>query len=161
MVAEKNLETSTDRAIYRLTVYGYDSGMNELLSGVHFDYRTKRVHNPVKKKNDDLCIRAIRSASSLKGVKLNKPIVVHYKFYCRDKKRDRTNISSAFDKSFLDALQKCQILKNDGFDNVINITCDFAIDKLRPRVEVLIEEIDSTSYELYDWSSYDTERTDN
>lgn len=140
---------------YRLTVYGFDSGLNEVLSGVHFDVRTKRVCNPVKKKNDDTCIKALRSCGVFKGVKIINPIVIHYKFYAKDKRRDRTNIASAFDKSFQDALQKAGIMKNDGWNNVINVTFDFATDKFKPRVEVLIEEIETYDFKIFEWSEYE------
>ena len=51
---------------HKCTIYGFDSGLNEVLNGVHFDYRLKRVVNPVKKKNDDLMIKQIRFDSGLK-----------------------------------------------------------------------------------------------
>lgn len=123
---------------YNLTVYGFDSGLNELLNGVFYDWRTKKMYNREKKKNDDLIIRHLRK--EFKNVKLKTPIVVEYKFYVKDKRHDRMNIASAFDKSFLDALQKVGMLHNDGYDDVIGFTFDWDIDRLNPRVEVKIIE---------------------
>ena len=51
------------------------------------------------------------------------------------------NIASAFIKSFEDALQKCNVIKNDGWDDVLTPTLEFAIDRKEPRVEIIIEEI--------------------
>ena len=138
---------------YRLTVKGYSKGLNLVLSGVHYDYRTKRVFNPVKAENDKICIWAIRQSIALRNAKIDKPIVIHYKFFWANKRSDRMNIAEAFDKSFQDALQKVGVIKNDGWDDVINATFDFDIDKINPRVEVLIEELGCTTYEIFDWDS--------
>ena len=66
---------------------------------------------------------------------------------------DRMNILTAFDKSFQDALQKVGVIKNDGWNDVINITPDFGIDKLDPRIEVIIEELEKPEYNIFNWKS--------
>lgn len=144
---------------YKLTVFGYDSGLNELLKGVYYNPKTRTVHNKEKAKNDKLCIDAIRSSKELRNVKIDKPVVIHYFFHCKNKMRDRLNIASAFDKSFEDALQKCKVMTNDGWKDVYNVTYDFEVDKLRPRVTVVIEEVENEPT-FFDWSIYDTERID-
>ena len=53
------------------------------------------------------------------------------------------NIASAFIKSFEDALQKCNVIKNDGFDDVLTPTLHFEVDKKNPRIEIVIEEKES------------------
>ena len=125
---------------YKITIYGFDSGLNEVLNGVHYDWRMKRVVNPVKKKNDELMIKQLRFKSELKQIQT--PIVIHYAFYVKDKRRDRMNIASAFDKSFEDALQKVGFLANDGFNDVLNATFEFHVDKENPRTEITITELD-------------------
>lgn len=133
-------ENATANRTYEITIYGFDSGLNEVLNGVHFDYRLKRVVNPVKKKNDELMIKQLRFKSELK--KIQTPIVIHYAFYVKDKRRDRMNIASAFDKSFEDALQKVGFLANDGFNDVLNATFEFHVDKENPRTEITITEVE-------------------
>ena len=124
---------------HKCTIYGFDSGLNEVLNGVHYDYRTKRIVNPTKKHNDELIIKQLRF---LLKDKITVPIVIHYTFYCKDKRRDRMNVASAFDKSFQDALQKTEKIANDGWNDVYNATFEFHIDKDNPRVEVEIEEVE-------------------
>lgn len=127
--------------IYQLTVKGFNSGLNELLSGRIYDHRTKKYRNYVKNKNDDICCKAIQISKELKDVCIVKPIIIHYSFFVKNKLHDRMNIASAFIKSFEDALQKCNVIKNDGWDDVLTPTLEFAIDKKEPRVEIIIEEI--------------------
>lgn len=126
---------------YKLVVNGFDSGLNELLGARLYDFRTKKYRNNVKANNDKICCNAIRFSKELKGRKIDKPIVIHYKFYCKNKRRDRLNVASCFEKSFADALQLCNVIKNDGWDDILGVTYDFAIDKNNPRILVEIEEV--------------------
>jgi Holliday junction resolvase RusA-like endonuclease len=125
---------------YSVIIYGELKGMNELLNGRFFDPRTHKYKNPVKQRNDYLCIAAIRK-STVANVQITKPVILHYKFFAKDKKHDRFNLFSAIDKSFEDALQKAGVLRNDGWDDVLNATHEFYIDRENPRVEVVIEEV--------------------
>lgn len=127
---------------YKCVVVGYKSGLNELLQAQQkrWDNRLKKliVTNPEKAKNDRLCERAIRA--QLKGVRIDNPVSIHYKFYVGDKKHDRSNIASGFVKSFEDALQHCKVIANDSYDLVLTPTYWFAVDRQNPRVEVEIIE---------------------
>lgn len=75
-------------------------------------------------------------------LKIKKPILLHYIFYEPDKRRDKMNIFSFADKVIEDALQETGIIKNDGWKEVINCTHEFYIDAQKPRIEVIIEEVD-------------------
>lgn len=123
----------------KLIVYGFDSGLNEVLAGRMYDFRTKKYRNPVKAKNDAICCKAIRAN---KLYQIDKPILIRYTFYCKDKRRDKMNIFSAFDKSFEDALQTCKIIKNDGWTDIVNTEHYFHVDKSNPRVVVEIIEVE-------------------
>lgn len=130
---------------YKCIVKGYDSGLNELLNAQRqkYDPRTKRmrVYNSEKAKNDRLCCKAIRSCQELNKTHIDKPIFVHYHFHVKDKKRDKTNIAYAFCKSFLDSLQQCKVISNDGWAQIYNVDFTFDVDVSNPRVVVEIEEI--------------------
>lgn len=125
-----------------MTVKGFKSGLNELLGGRMYDHRTKKYRNSEKSKNDAICAKYIKLSKDLRGVKIDRPVIIHYEFYCENKMHDRMNVASAFIKSFEDALQKCRVLKNDGWDDVLTPTLAFDIDKQKPRVEVTIEEVE-------------------
>lgn len=114
-------------------------GLNELLAGRMYDYRTKKYRNGVKADNDKVCCIAIRK--SLKGVWLKTPIQCTYHIYAKDKKHDRGNLCSATEKSFLDALQTCKVLSNDSWDCVLDGEFHTYIDRVNPRIEVIINEV--------------------
>ncbi len=116
-------------------------GLNELLAGRMYDYRTKKYHNKVKSDNDRVCCVAIRR--DLKGVKLKTPIKCTYYIYAQDKRHDRGNLYSATEKSFLDALQSCKVLDNDSWDKCHDGVFHTDLDRNNPRIEVIIEEVES------------------
>ena len=64
--------------IFRFTVYGFDSGLNELLAGRMYDFRTKKYRNHVKNKNDLICQKSIKQ--NLKDVVIDKPISISYHY---------------------------------------------------------------------------------
>ena len=115
-------------------------GLNELLSGRMYNYRTKKYHNYVKSDNDRVCCVAIKR--DLKGIKLKTPIRCTYYIYAQDKRHDRGNLYSATEKSFLDALQSCKNIKNDGFNEVLDSVFHTEVDSINPRIEVIIEEVE-------------------
>ena len=115
-------------------------GLNELLAGRVYNFRTKKYHNTVKASNDKVCLCAIRKY--MPNVKINNPIRCTYYIYAQDKRHDRGNLYSATEKSFLDALQQAKVITNDGFDNVMDSRFFTEVDKRNPRVEVVIEELE-------------------
>ena len=115
--------------------------LNELLAGITYNYRTKKYQNSVKTSNDNVCLRAIKKY--MPGVKIDKAIKCTFFIYAQDKKHDRGNLSSACEKSFLDAMQIAKVIKNDGFDDVMDSVFHTELDRNNPRIEVEIEVIES------------------
>lgn len=112
-------------------------GLNELLENRLYNPRTKKYHNPVKAFNDRVCLKAIKQ--SLPAVHIDKPIRCTYHIYTADKRHDRSNLYSAIEKSFLDALQIAKVIKNDGWDDVLDSIFHTEVDKDNPRIVVEIE----------------------
>lgn len=103
--------------------------------------KNPRAGGKMKKDSMWICIAAIRKY--LKGWKVERPpIVIHYRFYERDKgvKRDVMNIFSYTDKVFEDALQSCKVISNDNPAWVENTTHEFFWINGIPRIEIEIEE---------------------
>lgn len=106
-------------------------------------------------KRDDCGIMIMFTRKCLRGVKIKTPIVIHYAFYEPNTKRDRQNVSSYFDKCYADCLQKSGFIRNDGWNDIYNITHDFFVDKRNPRVEIVIEEV-SEDIPQFDWNKIPT-----
>ena len=93
----------------------------------------------MKKKYKKIASDAIRSR--LGRLRIVKPVILHYRFYEADKRRDKMNIFSFADKVIEDALQDTKVIANDGWKEIVNTTHEFYVDKVRPRIEVVIEEV--------------------
>lgn len=115
-------------------------GLNELLNGRLYNFRTRKYHNPVKQENDKVCVRAIKKY--MPGVKIDKPIRCTYWIYAQDKKHDRGNLCSAVEKSFLDAMQLVKALRNDGWDDCFDSVFHTSLDRENPRIEVEVEVLE-------------------
>jgi len=77
----------------------------------------------------------------LRGVKTIDRCTIKFVWVEKDKRRDLDNICFA-KKFILDALVKNSILKGDGWSCVTGFEDSFRVDKLRPRIEVCIEEVE-------------------
>lgn len=63
------------------------------------------------------------------------------KFIEKDQRRDKDNISGFGGKVILDALQKMGIIPNDGWQQVNNLRYSWDVDKVNPRIEVILTEV--------------------
>ena len=70
-----------------------------------------------------------------------KKVILHYRFFEPDKRRDKDNVFAYASKIIQDALVTLKVIDNDGWKNVENFTHDFFVDAEKPRIEVYIEEI--------------------
>lgn len=71
-------------------------------------------------------------------VMIQTPVFMEYHWYCRNKKKDKSNI--AFAKKFIeDGLQQSGVIKQDNWNAVIGFSDHFYIDGENPRVEVIIK----------------------
>jgi len=77
----------------------------------------------------------------LRGVKIEKPVLIHYRYFEENRKRDLGNIHAPCQKFVEDALQDCKVIANDNQKCVVGFTAHFEIDKENPRVEVVLEEV--------------------
>lgn len=65
----------------------------------------------------------------------------HITWHCKDKRKDKDNISGGGTKFLLDGLVAAGVIDNDGWKQVGDITNKFAVDKENPRIEVEITPI--------------------
>ena len=76
----------------------------------------------------------------MRGVKIEKPVVIHYHYFEENRKRDFGNIHAPCQKFVEDALQECGVIKNDNQKFVVGFTATFDVCKENPRVEISLEE---------------------
>lgn len=131
---------------YEFVIYGRHYKHTRTMPGLN-EYLHECACHPqagasMKKKYKKIVSDAVRSR--LGKIKIYKPVVLHYRFYEPDKRRDKMNIFSFADKVIEDALQEVGVLANDGWKEVLNTTHDFYVDKVRPRIEVTIEEMEDS-----------------
>lgn len=63
----------------------------------------------------------------------------HFKWFCKDRRRDPDNIASNA-KFVFDALVKSGRLESDGWKFVANISHEFHVDKDDPRLELIVTD---------------------
>ena len=122
--------------IYRLVIRGTLPGLNEFIGAVNTN---RHKGNAVKRDAELLVSLAIKS--QLRGVKITRPVVMRYLWVEKSRRRDLDNISSYGRKVIQDALVKCHVLKNDGWNDIQGFSDSFAVDKKYPRIEIEIEEV--------------------
>ena len=76
----------------------------------------------------------------LRGVKIEKPVIIHYHYYEQNRKRDIGNVHAPCQKFVEDALQDCGVIINDNQRYLRGFTASFDVSKDNPRVEIEIEE---------------------
>ena len=84
------------------------------------------------------------------GAKVSPASHFHFKWECKDRRRDPDNIAGGGQKMVLDALQKAGVLEGDGWEYVKFITHEFyALNnaKLKPRVILTITDT------YYEWNT--------
>lgn len=110
----------------------------------------RRLRSKIEKANRDAdCIinvgnEAIVNCAILqcmRGVRIEKPVHMKYRWYEKNKRRDKDNISSYGRKVIQDSLVYSHVLKNDGWKEITGFSDEFFVDADNPRIEVLIREV--------------------
>lgn len=77
--------------------------------------------------------------TQLKGIKIDKPVILNITWIEENKRRDVDNVYSAI-KYIQDALVKMQVIKNDNSKNVVDVTHKIRYEK-ESKVIVEMEEV--------------------
>lgn len=118
-------------ADYRLVIPGRLPGLNEFIEA-------NRAHTQkgaaMKRQSQELVMWQIRA--QLRKKHITKPVFLLFTFYEQDRRRDRDNVSSFARKVIQDALVKCGVLHDDGWDYVTGYLDKFEVDSGKPRIVV-------------------------
>ena len=126
---------SSGKAVYKLVIPMKLHSLNEYISACR-----KNPHAGAKMKRDDQQAIEWYIRSQLRGVRINKPVTMSYRWHEKNRKRDLDNISSYGRKVIQDALVECRVLADDGWRQVLGFQDEFMIDRKHPYIEVLIKE---------------------
>jgi Holliday junction resolvase RusA-like endonuclease len=127
---------------YTLTIDGTLPNLNDYLAAerqtIRRGGRFTTKGNDLKQTNQEYVIYHIRQ--QLKAIHITSPVYLKYCFYEPNRKRDKDNISAFAHKVIQDALVKAGVLDNDGWANITGFCDAFNVDKIKPRIEVIIVE---------------------
>lgn len=122
---------------YKFTIPGRLDGLNEYTSANRSNaYRGGRM----KQKNENNIIAHIRRQLSGIGT-ITAPVLIYYRFYEKDRRRDNDNILSCAAKFVQDSLKAAWIIKDDNQKCIPHFYFDTFVDKENPRIEVTITEL--------------------
>ena len=125
-------------AEYKVVIEGEFASLNEFIYANRTGKGKWNKGNHMKQKDQNTI--SIFLKEQLHKVHIDKPVSLHYTFFCKNKKRDKDNISGYFHKVFQDALVHCGIIHNDSWYYITGYSDSFLIDNKNPRIEIIIEE---------------------
>ncbi len=122
---------------YLLTIQGRLDNFNDFIKA----NRTNKYKGAeCKAENEQICIWYIKQ--QLKGIRIINPVIMRYRWYEKNMRRDLDGISSFGRKVIQDSLVKTSVLLNDGWKDIKGFSDDFYIDIKNPRIEVQIIEVE-------------------
>lgn len=122
----------------KLTIPGRLPGLNEAFGAA----RTNRhVEANTRRSFENLIIMCAKR--DLRKWHPSGAVILHYRFYEPNKRRDKDNVAGYAMKLIQDSLVKAGYLRGDGWQYIENFDFAWAVDKARPRVEVELEEINA------------------
>lgn len=124
-------------SVYRLTIPGTLPGLNEYINA---ERRNKYLGAKTKRQAQAVVVCCAKK--QLRGVRLQKRVVMRYHWYERNRRRDMDNISSFGRKVIQDGLVTAGVLKNDGWKEIAGFSDAFAVDRKKPRIEIEIEVLE-------------------
>lgn len=123
---------------YKLIIPGKLHNLNDYISA---ERSNRYIGAQMKKADQDIVIHYAKK--QLKGVKIENPVFMEYIWYEANRQRDKDNISSFGRKVIQDGLVKAKVLRGDGWNRIDGFSDKFEVDKMNPRIEVLIKEVES------------------
>ena len=107
-------------------------GLTDLNSYIKAERSNKFLSAKIKKQNTEFVYtEAIRQHVK----RIRPPVFFAFRWYCKDKKKDKDNI--AFAKKYIfDGLILAKVLANDGWNDIEGWSDDFYIDADNPRIEI-------------------------
>lgn len=123
---------------YKITISGRYPGLNDYIKMLNYN---RYAAADMKQRDENRIIAEVLSQFKMR-LRITKPVHIAYRFYEPNKKRDLDNIPGYFHKIFQDALVRSGVLANDGWKNIKGFSDDFYCDRMNPRIEIEIREVE-------------------
>lgn len=115
---------------WKVTIPGLLPGLNEYIDAERA-VKGKYKAAAMKKQAENVIGYMVKT--QLRGVRFDRPVIIHYRWIEPNRRRDKDNV--AFAKKFIqDSLVHAGVLVNDGWNQIEGFTDDFAVDPKNPRV---------------------------
>lgn len=121
----------------KLVIPGRLPGLNDYIAAE----RTSRYKAAAMKREAETVVLLAARKSMRRWRQADRPVMMRYTWYEKDRRRDMDNISSYGRKVIQDALVKGGYLLGDGWEHIVGFADGFAIDKKNPRIEVELVEV--------------------
>lgn len=126
---------------WKVTIPGLLPGLNEYIDA---ERAVKGKYKAAAMKKQAENVIGFMVKTQLRGVRFDRPVIIHYRWIEPNRRRDKDNV--AFAKKFIqDSLVHAGVLVNDGWNQIEGFTDDFAVDPKNPRVEVTTTRSPMTS----------------
>ena len=119
----------------KLTIPFALPGLNDYIAAER-SHRQKAAG--VKRQNQQAVMMVLKR--QLGGHKFCEPVVMHYTWTEKDRRRDKDNVSAFGRKVIQDALVELGALRNDGWSNISCFTDQFRVNTKQPCIQIEIEE---------------------
>lgn len=121
---------------HKFVILGRLDGLNTYTAANRTNYRKGGA---MKRNNEETIIWSIRQ--QLRGVHIDKPVLIYYRFFEPNRRRDNDNILSCASKFVQDSLVKTHVLDDDSQKYIPHFYFDTDIDQYNPRIEVTLTEL--------------------
>ena len=118
----------------KLIIHGRFPGSNEIIKAAKHHHMK---YSNMKKEYTELVAFSAKS----QGIPKYKRADFLITWIEANQRRDKDNISGGGTKFILDGLQAAGVIENDGWKQVNSILHRFEVDKLNPRIEIEIVEV--------------------
>lgn len=120
----------------KFTILGRMPTLNNFIDA---DRTNKYIGNRMKQdEQKKVCLFILKD--KVQKTRFENPVFIHYHFFEKNRRRDKSNVASFAIKVIEDALQEMHIIKNDNWKGIDDYYVSFDIDEINPRIEVEIYE---------------------
>lgn len=121
---------------YEFEIPGTLPNLNDYINACR---KNRYMGAKMKRDAEEIAAASVRKA--LRGLRLHEPVNLAYEWAEPNRKRDKDNVAGFGMKVIQDALVRCGIIPDDGWEYVQGFRHTFRVDKKRPHITVIIETV--------------------